>query len=246
MRRWISAAGVTLAVLVLAFFAFGAVGKEARGAAVHESSGEVAVVSIVRRHKAKPAHTAAEKNRPKTPPKESAPTIPAASEPPAEPEEAAAEETPDDAEAESAETAAANDAESVSGAENAEGATEIAAADGAETASDAKSTAGTAADSYGAGEDAERSYKSYALSRIAGKKRYPAGARSRGQQGKVKLRIVIEPDGTLSEAGFVHESEFELLNEASLAAVRKSAPFKKMPHGMRRQEYVFVIDYSLE
>ena len=245
MRRWISAAGVTLAVLVLAFFASGAVGKEARGAAVHEAGGEVAVVSIVRRHKAKPAHTAAEKPKPKAPPKEIAPTIPAASKPPAEPEEIA-EETPDDAETEAAETAAANDAESVSGAENAEGATEIAAADGAETASDAKSAAVAAADSYGAGEDAERSYKSYALSRIAEKKRYPAGARSRGQQGKVKLRIVIEPDGTLSEAGFVRESEFALLNEASLAAVRKSAPFKKMPHGMRRQEYVFVIDYSLE
>ena len=224
MRRWISAAGVTLAVLVLAFFASGAVGKEARGAAVHEAGGEVAVVSIVRRHKAKPAHTAAEKPRPKAPPKESAPTIPTASEPPAEPEEAIAEETADDAETDFTENAA----------------------DEAETASDAKSTAEVAADSYGAGEDAERSYKSYALSRIAGKKRYPAGARSRGQQGKVKLRIVIEPDGTLSEAGFVRESEFALLNEASLAAVRKSAPFKKMPHGMRRQEYVFVIDYSLE
>ena len=98
----------------------------------------------------------------------------------------------------------------------------------------------------GVSNEVLRSYKAYVLSRIAGKKRYPNGARSRGQEGKVKMKIIIEADGTLSDAMIVKESEYLLLNEASLSAVKKASPFKKMPYGMRRQEYTFVIDYSLE
>ena len=43
----------------------------------------------------------------------------------------------------------------------------------------------------------------------------------------------------------VSPSPHSLLNEASLLAVERAAPFKKMPAGMDRLTLTFAIDYSL-
>ena len=95
-------------------------------------------------------------------------------------------------------------------------------------------------------QKAQASYKSYALSRIAGKKQYPYSARSKGLEGKVRVRVVIKPDGTLSECEILTPCEHEALNEACLSAIRKSAPFKKMKSGMEAMTLVFVMDFSLK
>lgn len=221
MRRWISSAGMTVILLLLAFLGANWISQNSRHLQSEQAQpADISVVSIVRRHRAKPK----EEIKPKISPRQASQTIPKPL------EESAGEVTEEDSEESDDEIADSDSAETDAGLESA----------------GEQAEAAPQAESYGVSEEMEKSYKSYALSRIAGKKKYPYKARSLGQQGKVRMRIVIEPDGTLSEAGFVQESEFALLNEASLAAVRKSAPFKKMPHGMRRQEYVFAIDYSLE
>ncbi len=90
------------------------------------------------------------------------------------------------------------------------------------------------------------SYKSYALGRIASKKMYPYSARSKGLEGKVRARIVINPDGSLSETELLEKCEHEILNEACLSAIKKSAPFKKMPKGQKALTLIFVMDFSLK
>lgn len=90
------------------------------------------------------------------------------------------------------------------------------------------------------------SYKSYALGRIASKKMYPYSARSKGLEGKVRARVVINPDGSLSETGLLEKCEHEILNEACLSAIKKSAPFKKMPKGQKSLTLIFVMDFSLK
>lgn len=94
-------------------------------------------------------------------------------------------------------------------------------------------------------QKATTSYKSYALSRIAGKKQYPYSARSKGLEGKVRARVCISPDGTLSDCEILKKCEYEILNEACLSAIKKSAPFKKMPAGMKELTFTFVMDFSL-
>lgn len=89
-------------------------------------------------------------------------------------------------------------------------------------------------------------YKSYALGRIASKKTYPYAARSNGLEGKVRARVVINPDGTLAEAVILTPCEYELLNTACLAAIKKAAPFRKMSAGMSALTLSFVMDFSLE
>lgn len=78
-------------------------------------------------------------------------------------------------------------------------------------------------------KNAITSYKKYVLSRIASKKVYPIAARTKGQTGRVKMFIQINKDGSLKTVAIVKKSQFDLLNEASVIAVKKSAPFKKIP-----------------
>ena len=90
------------------------------------------------------------------------------------------------------------------------------------------------------------SYKSYALGRIASKKMYPYSARSKGLEGKVRVRIVINPDGSVSETEILEKCEHDVLNEACLSAIKKSAPFKKMAKGQKSLTLIFVMDFSLK
>lgn len=90
------------------------------------------------------------------------------------------------------------------------------------------------------------SYKSYALGRIASKKTYPYSARSKGLEGKVRVHLVINPDGSLSETEILEKCEHDVLNEACLSAIKKSAPFKKMKKGQKALSLTFVMDFSLK
>ena len=107
--------------------------------------------------------------------------------------------------------------------------------------------AGDVADSFSHTHDAKAAatYKSYVLGRIASKKTYPYAARSNGLEGKVRARAVINPDGTLADAVILTPCEYELLNTACLAAIKKAAPFKKMSAGMGALTVSFVMDFSL-
>lgn len=92
---------------------------------------------------------------------------------------------------------------------------------------------------------AEADYRQYVLQRIAAKKTYPRSARSKEQEGRVRLFITIQQDGSLGNLHVVEASPHSLLNEASLVAVQKAAPFKKMPAGMEELNLTFSMDYSL-
>lgn len=92
---------------------------------------------------------------------------------------------------------------------------------------------------------AEADYRQYVLQRIAAKKTYPRSARSKEQEGRVRLSITIQQDGSLGNLHVVEASPHSLLNEASLVAVQKAAPFKKMPAGMEALSLTFSMDYSL-
>ena len=101
---------------------------------------------------------------------------------------------------------------------------------------------------YGSAEvqKAKESYKTYVKRRIAAKKIYPLKARAQNQTGNVKIKIVILPNGNLKSAEIVQKSEYELLNDAALLAVKKASPFKKMSNGMLRQEYTFTLEFTIE
>lgn len=92
----------------------------------------------------------------------------------------------------------------------------------------------------------EEDYKQYALKRIASKKVYPLSARTKSQEGKVRIHAIIDFDGKLILAEIISPCDFEILNEAALNAIKKSAPFKKMNNSKRNLDFTFTMDFSLK
>ena len=221
MTRWISSALCTM-TLVAVLFCLPVWGIRSTTAVSNVSNTVMSEVHIVKRVPKKAPPVVQETVRPKKVPTIPAPSAepvpvpePEPTEVPDEPAEMPTEETPDD-------TSASDTGESESN----------------NTASE---------DSFSRTQDAKAvaTYKSYALGRIASKKTYPYTARSRGFEGRVRVRIVINTDGTLAQTDILEPSEYEMLNKACLAAIKKAAPFKKMASGMSAMTLSFVMDFSL-
>ena len=229
MSRWISSALCTIAIAAVLFcLPFWGIRTSSSSTASIVSDTTVSNVNIVRRAAKKapaPVHNKTVPAVPATP----AETIPSPKpEAPAERlEQTEAPEEPSD--------------------ETNEAVDETPSTDAGESAASDAANAGGAVDSFSHTHDAKAAatYKSYVLGRIASKKTYPYAARSSGLEGKVRARIVINPDGTLAEAVILNPSEYELLNNACLAAIKKSAPFRKMTVGSGPMTLSFVMDFSL-
>ena len=218
MSRWISSALCTLAIVAVLFcLPFWGIRSASSSQASIVSDTTVSNVRIVQR----PA-----KKAPAAVHNKSVPAVPAK---PAETIPSPKPETP---------------AEEL---EQAEAVDESPSADASESTVSDTANAGGTVDSFShtQGAKAAATYKSYVLGRIASKKTYPYAARSSGLEGKVRARIVINPDGTLAEAVILEPSEYELLNSACLAAIKKSAPFRKMTSGANAMTLSFVMDFSL-
>lgn len=78
---------------------------------------------------------------------------------------------------------------------------------------------------YGSTED----YFGMVRMKIEGNKKYPTVARKRQVEGRVKVRFVIESDGSVSDLRLSDGSRHGMLDEAALEAVRASAPFPPPP-----------------
>ena len=226
MSRWISSALCTLAIVAVLFcLPFWGIRSASSSQASIVSDTTVSNVRIVQR----PA-----KKAPKAVHNKSVPAVPAK---PAETIPSPKPETPAE-ELEQTEAPEEPSAEAVD---------ESPSADASESTVSDTANAGGTVDSFShtQGAKAAATYKSYVLGRIASKKTYPYAARSSGVEGKVRARIVINPDGTLAEAVILEPSEYELLNSACLAAIKKSAPFRKMTSGANAMTLSFVMDFSL-
>ncbi|MDR9859435.1 energy transducer TonB [Treponema socranskii] len=226
MSRWISSALCTLAIVAVLFcLPFWGIRSASSSQASIVSDTTVSNVRIVQRAAKKAPKAVHNKSVPAVPAKP-AETIPSPK-PEAPAEELEQTEAPEEPSSETVDESPSADASET-------------------TASDAADTGGTVDSfSHTQGAKAAATYKSYVLGRIASKKTYPYAARSSGLEGKVRARITVNPDGTLAEAVILEPSEYELLNSACLAAIKKSAPFRKMTSGANAMTLSFVMDFSL-
>jgi len=72
-------------------------------------------------------------------------------------------------------------------------------------------------------------YFSMVRMKIERHKKYPYVARKRQIEGRVRLRFVIKPDGTVSAVELLERCRHSILNEAALKAVKESSPFPTPP-----------------
>ena len=94
-------------------------------------------------------------------------------------------------------------------------------------------------------EELQKNYKSYVLKCIAAKKVYPMAARRKELTGRVKVHVVISADGSVSLLELYSSCDYDLINDAALSAVKRAAPFKKMPSEMTSLDFIFTIDFEL-
>lgn len=78
-------------------------------------------------------------------------------------------------------------------------------------------------------EDVLKLFLAQVRQRVDRFKNYPYAARRRQEEGRVTLRFVIRPDGTLEGLEVVKSSSSKLLDEAAVKAVRDAAPFPGFP-----------------
>ncbi|ROQ93189.1 energy transducer TonB [Desulfosoma caldarium] len=78
-------------------------------------------------------------------------------------------------------------------------------------------------------EDAVKLFLAQVRQRIDRYKHYPYAARRRQLEGRVTLRFVIRPDGTIDSLEVVKGSSSTLLDKAALKAVRDASPFPGFP-----------------
>ena len=247
MTRWISSALCTMVlVAVLVWLPVWDIRRASTVASATHTAPAMSAVQIVKRAP-RPAPPAVQPiaQKQKVPPK-NVPAIPAPvpkpvpqPEPETVPTPEESPEVPDEPDTTPA-TDVSNDDATASGEPSDEA---VPAAMGESGATDGPSTAAESVHVYDAKAAA---YKSYALGRIASKKTYPYRARSNGLEGRVRIRIVINPDGSLAHVDILEPSEHDILNNACLTAIKKAAPFKKMSAGMTAMTLSFVMDFSLK
>ena len=86
---------------------------------------------------------------------------------------------------------------------------------------------------------ARQFYVSDQLKKIYGNVRYPKKALERNQSGGVRIAIVINRQGNIVSTSVVQAAEVDLLNEAALEAVTKSAPFSPLPDAITGATFEF-------
>jgi TonB family protein len=91
----------------------------------------------------------------------------------------------------------------------------------------------TASDAAPRGADVA-AYRGLVAARIAAAKRYPAGARERGESGRPVLAFTLTPTGAVAGATIARSSGHAELDAETLAMLRRAAPFPKPPAGAPR------------
>ena len=88
---------------------------------------------------------------------------------------------------------------------------------------------------------ARQIYHSILLRHTFKNTRYPKRAQERGQEGSVRLNVVIDPRGNVREIQTLQESRFSSLNRAAEDAVERASPYPAAPPQLAREAYQFTV-----
>jgi protein TonB len=105
----------------------------------------------------------------------------------------------------------------------------VARSQAAPSQSSTRGGSGGATQSAGTAEIA--SYRARILAHLARHKTYPTAARSAGIEGRTIVSFTVTRDGNVTGVALAGASGSALLDEATLAMVRRALPFPPMPEG---------------
>lgn len=82
--------------------------------------------------------------------------------------------------------------------------------------------------------------------RVGAFKKYPPEAKSRREQGRVKVRFRVDADGEIMSAEVVDGSGSRDLDRAAVNAVKSASPFPRAPSGMFSYPLTLELEVSFE
>ncbi len=88
---------------------------------------------------------------------------------------------------------------------------------------------------------ARQFYVSDSIKKIRSKTKYPQRALDRNQAGNVRVAVVVDRDGNLISSNIIESSRYELLNKEALEAIKRSAPFPKLPEAISGTRFEFSV-----
>jgi len=88
---------------------------------------------------------------------------------------------------------------------------------------------GAQVDQAAGGFSTAGSYLDMVRLRIESRKRYPEAAKVRSIEGRVTIRFILAPDGSVRDLAVAKASPSKTLDMAALQAVRSAAPFPRPP-----------------
>lgn len=93
---------------------------------------------------------------------------------------------------------------------------------------------------------AQQDYTSQIIGMIYKSVSYPNSAVKRNQQGSVRAEVIINRDGSVSKMTIIEESNFKLLNQAVLSAIKKAAPFPPLPNELKMKQLELVVPVAFK
>jgi len=84
-------------------------------------------------------------------------------------------------------------------------------------------------------------YISALLKKIRANTKYPTRANELGQGGNLRITLVVDRNGKITHSQFVQGSQYSLLNQAVLEAIKQSTPLPPMPEELTGSSFEFTV-----
>ncbi len=95
-------------------------------------------------------------------------------------------------------------------------------------------------------DDILKEYTDSVRKKIESKKRYPIIARNMGIEGRTRLKLVINKDGSLEKVDVLETSGYEILDKTALQSIYESAPFPPIPAELKKNKLELSIYLTFE
>lgn len=89
-------------------------------------------------------------------------------------------------------------------------------------------------------------YISSIRDKIIALKQYPPRARRLGQEGIVEIELIINRNGQIQKSSIMKQSDYDILNQATLDLIAKVDSFDSFPSEIKKNELLVVIPVSYE
>ncbi len=93
-------------------------------------------------------------------------------------------------------------------------------------------------------EETRRRYRSKIWELVLRYLEYPQRAQRRGQEGTVRLSVVIDRSGRIIKLVFLEQSQYHLLNQAVTRAAKRANPFPPVPEELEGDEFNFDMPFT--